>query len=129
MAEVSKYRVCRERRCRGDLECVKISRLRATGVVTEAMTEIAVRLGDVEAIVGLWHHAFPQRRRLVLFPLSGVWSEGAAALVAVWCDRLSAVLYPLWCAASRRFFECSPACGAACDGVESSTWQRRERAA
>ena len=59
MAEVSKYRVCRERRCRGDLECVKISRLRATGVVTEAMTEIAVRLGDVEAVVGLWHMHFP----------------------------------------------------------------------
>jgi hypothetical protein len=44
---------------REDLPCVKISRLRATGAVTEAMTEITVWFGDVTAIVGLWHLHFP----------------------------------------------------------------------
>jgi hypothetical protein len=48
-----------ERRCRGELPFVKISRLRATGVVTEAMTETAVQLGDVTTTVGLWHLHFP----------------------------------------------------------------------
>jgi hypothetical protein len=43
---------------REDLPCVKVSRLRATGVVTEAMTEVTVCLGDVTVIVGLWHLHF-----------------------------------------------------------------------
>jgi hypothetical protein len=49
-----RYRVYRD-----DLPVVKISRLRATGVVTEAMTETTVWLGDVTATVGLWHLHFP----------------------------------------------------------------------
>jgi hypothetical protein len=44
---------------RDDLESVKISRLRATGVVTQAMTETIVQLGNVTATVGLWHLHFP----------------------------------------------------------------------
>ena len=53
--EVSKYRVYR----RDDLPVVKISRLRATGVVTAEMTKTVVRLGAVEASVGLAHTRFP----------------------------------------------------------------------
>jgi hypothetical protein len=44
---------------RDELPVVKVSRLRATGAVTEAMTETTVWFGDVTAIVGLWHLHFP----------------------------------------------------------------------
>ena len=54
MAEVSKYRVCRD-----DLPAVKISRLCATGIVTADMANAVVSLGGVEAIIGLAHTRFP----------------------------------------------------------------------
>lgn len=42
-----------------DLPTVRISRLRATGVVKQEMAQTVVRLGDVEVSVGLAHTRFP----------------------------------------------------------------------
>jgi hypothetical protein len=54
MGRVFRYRVYRD-----DLPVVKVSRLRATGAVTPEMTQTTIRLGDVEATVGLAHIHFP----------------------------------------------------------------------
>ena len=49
----------KEKRYTDDLPAISISRLRAQGVVSAKTTEFTVRLGDVEAVVGVTHMAFP----------------------------------------------------------------------
>ena len=51
-------RVKADRLFRTDLETVKVSRLRAAGVITAASTETVIKLGDVEQTVGLYLRSF-----------------------------------------------------------------------
>jgi hypothetical protein len=62
-----------------DLQTVKVSRLRATGVISTASTETVIRLGDVEQTVGL---------ALRKFANGGSWS----LFVAPCCGRRAQIL-------------------------------------
>jgi hypothetical protein len=64
---------------RDDLPFVKVSRLRAEGVITPLMNKVAVEIGGHTREVGLWH---------MFFPNDGSWSYFLGPTCARRCQTL-----------------------------------------
>jgi hypothetical protein len=60
------------RRFFDEFASVRVSRLRATGLIDPAKQQAVIAFGDKQKLMGTAHVHFPKRRRLQLFPLPEV---------------------------------------------------------